>query len=130
MESITLAMYKSEGSLYLGSNKEGILCGYPSRKAALESMEKDYAERHARSYEASMSICIFDIFFAPRVVEVASLDDIRGDVIDMSTAAVHTCRNVAGSVTGVLCTGPGARRLYESGIPPNLIADISPKILV
>jgi hypothetical protein len=113
-------MYRSEGRLYLGSDKDGVLCGYPSLEDAVSSVEKQYEERHKRSYESSMSTCIFWIFYSPKVVQVASLDDIRDRVIDMKKAAVHTCRNVSGAITGVLCTGPHAAELYNSGIESRL----------
>lgn len=111
-EDIFLQMCKEDG--------KWVIQGFERESEGLRFFERGYSQNHGRGYEASMSACIFDIQYSPRIVEL-DLETIQADLLG-DELRLKGLSSVAGHMTGLVCAGPKAAEMYETGSVPRLTA--------
>jgi hypothetical protein len=120
---VAIVSYKADNKVYICSTENGeLICSRDAVEAA-DKMTRQYNDRHFRSYEASMSNCIYHIQFQPRIHEIdeTKLNRLSDDEIVVIPFRVQTVRSIAGHITGILCEGTNANKWHETGYSPDLI---------
>ncbi len=94
------------------------ISGFKSIQQGLDYWETQYKRAHQRSYEASMSACIFFIFFRPSIVKL-TLTEIAALIEDK---VIQNWWMVAGGVD-VIPLKQTAKTVWKAGQKPTLIKE-------
>jgi hypothetical protein len=114
-----IVLVKSENKIWLLLSDNKSIVSFHTPVEGTKWFEKAYQERHARSFEASMSACIHHLFFQPSIVEVPNIEFIDKNILS-ADRRVYRIGNVAGRML-VAETQPGAAEMWEKGSKPKLI---------
>jgi len=93
--------------------------GFRSVRAGCAFFTDAYNRNHDRGYEASMSACVNFIEYAPRVIQVRSVAELRARVGGDPPRLVQL-HSVSGHYVALRCR-PGAKAYYARGATPALI---------
>lgn len=128
-EAIAVVLFRCGGKapddpevVLLMSDEEGCVRGFASVGAARAHFEDAYRQKHAQSYEGSMSACIHHMMYRPSVVTIRGTEDARRlvQLDDEGRTTLQRHWGVAGGVRGFVC-GPAGLTAWEAGCKPRLV---------
>jgi hypothetical protein len=99
---ISITLFNADNKIFINCDKEGTIYADKTPEETIKTIEGTYNNMHGRSYESSMSACIYYMFFNPRVVTVKDID-------------------VSGHAYGITCR-PEALKYWEEAAQPRLIS--------
>lgn len=94
--------------------------GFETQRKGCAYFTGAYDRNHARGYEASMSACVNFIEYAPRVIRVGSVAELRAKVVAAPPRLVQL-HSVSGHYFALTCRR-GAAAYYSRGATPALIS--------
>jgi hypothetical protein len=126
MDELAICIVLADGKYYLLlDDKNKGIAGFKSVRSAVRQQEGIYNERHARSYEASMSACIGAISFQLSFLKSPGIPAIRQALFGGESAdgiSAVSVRNNSGGFTGALLSDEIGQQWWESGEKPRLIS--------
>ena len=121
MKGYAVVSIKANDEIYLLSDDEGVVNGFPSQAAALRRFEAKYNQAHGRGYVGSMSACIHYMQFEYRCHEViADVQSLMPSVVE-PYSTIRSVYGESGGFKGILCTGPRAAEWHSGGVQPRLV---------
>jgi hypothetical protein len=118
---ISITLFKADEKCFINCDREGTIYADETPTETIETIEDTYNKMHDRSYESSMSACIYHIFFHPRVVVVKDIEEIKNHIA-AEERHIHSLQNVSGHAYGITCR-PEANEYWEKAAEPRLISE-------
>ena len=98
----------------MSANDNGIQA-FTSEKEAQEKLTAPYVENFSRGGTWATGVTLHWLSFQPKVLEVVGgIPEIERDLIDPNGAQICRFRTDAGSCSGIVCTRPAAREVYDN----------------
>lgn len=117
-----VVLVRVDGQFYLMADKDGVVCGFPSRAKALAHFRPYTNATRFGTYERSMSACVHFLVFAPMVVSVTQeWMQQHLDLNEEGRFGVARLYSVAGSMNGVLLRA-AVEDVYNAGATPSLVS--------
>jgi len=119
--SVAIISFETEGKVYIQTDKENAVVGYPTSIEAVKSFESMYFDAHSRGYERSMSACMHFITFKPAIHVLDDIQEIVANNVAEIPFKTFRVSSGAGQLSGILCTGKYAKDWHDKGITPELV---------
>jgi len=117
---ISITLFNVDDKVFINCDKEGTIYANEVPSDTIQTIEDTYNKMHDRSYESSMSACIYHIFFNPRVVTVKDVDEIKNCIAD-EEPHLRSMHHVSGHAYGITCR-PESLKYWEEAAQPRLIS--------
>ena len=117
---ISITLFNADNKIFINCDKEGTIYADKTPEETIKTIEGTYNNMHGRSYESSMSACIYYMFFNPRVVTVKDIDEIK-NFIAAEEPHLRCLHHVSGHAYGITCR-PEALKYWEEAAQPRLIS--------